>query len=66
MIVRVRTCLAREFPNIRSKVDRLFNGPPVGWAVQLRVTGPDRGEVRRIAGEVADVMRATPDRQQRS
>jgi multidrug efflux pump subunit AcrB len=60
VLVEVREMLAADFPNIRFKADRLFNGPPVGWAVQVRVTGPDRGEVRRIADEVATVMRATP------
>ncbi|KAB2919230.1 MAG: efflux RND transporter permease subunit [Hyphomicrobiaceae bacterium] len=59
-LVRVRALLAEEFPGVRSKADRLFNGPPVGWAVQVRVTGPDREEVRRLAAEVGDVMRATP------
>ncbi len=61
LIVRVRDILARDFPNVRYKADRLFNGPPVGWPVQVRVTGPDRTQVRRLAGEVADVMRATPE-----
>ena len=61
LIVRVRDILARDFPNVRSKADRLFNGPPVGWPVQVRVTGPDHTQVRRLAGEVADVMRATPE-----
>jgi multidrug efflux pump subunit AcrB len=60
-LTRVREILARDFPNIRSKADRLFNGPPVGWAVQVRATGPDRAEVRRLAGEIAEVMRATPE-----
>ncbi len=59
-IKRVREMLARDFPNIRFKADRLFNGPPVGWAVQVRVTGPERGEVRRLAGEIGEIMRATP------
>ena len=59
-------CWRSDFPNVRSKADRLFNGPPVGWAVQVRVTGPDRAEVRRLAGEVADVMRATPQPRQRA
>jgi multidrug efflux pump len=58
---RVREVLAEEFPKVRSKVDRLFNGPPVGWAVQVRVTGPDRNEVRRLAAETAQIMRATPE-----
>jgi multidrug efflux pump subunit AcrB len=60
VIDRVRKLLAEKYPDIRYKVDRLFNGPPVGWPVQLRVTGPDRDEVRRISGEVAQVMRANP------
>jgi multidrug efflux pump subunit AcrB len=61
VLPRVRRMLAADFPNIRAKAERLFNGPPVGWAVQVRVTGPDRAEVRRIADEVAGVMRASPD-----
>ena len=61
VLIRVRETLEQDFPNVRSKADRLFNGPPVGWAVQVRVTGPDRGEVRRLAAQVADVMRGTPE-----
>ena len=60
-LVRVRKVLAQDFPNIRARAERLFNGPPVGWAVQVRVTGPDRTEVRRLADEVAGVMRASPE-----
>lgn len=61
VLVEVREILARDFPNARFKADRLFNGPPVGWPVQIRVTGPDRGEVRRLAAEVGNVMRAVPE-----
>jgi multidrug efflux pump subunit AcrB len=61
VLVVVRETLARDFPNVRFKADRLFNGPPVGWPVQVRVTGPDRGEVHRLGAEVAEVMRATPE-----
>jgi multidrug efflux pump subunit AcrB len=60
-LVHVRAVLAQDFPNIRAKAERLFNGPPVGWAVQVRVTGPDRAEVRRLADQVAGVMRASPE-----
>jgi len=52
LIARLRTTLHDEFPAVRSKVDRLFLGPPVGWAVQMRVIGPDVDKVRQIAGEV--------------
>src|SRR5262245_38210110 len=61
VLVRVRDLLAADFPAVRFKADRLFNGPPVGWPVQIRVTGPDRDEVRRLAAEVGEVMRANPD-----
>jgi multidrug efflux pump subunit AcrB len=60
LLLQVREILARDFPDVRSKADRLFNGPPVGWPVQIRVTGPDRNQVRRLSTEVADVMRANP------
>src|SRR5262245_32270463 len=61
VLVLVREILARDFPSVRFKADRLFLGPPVGWPVQVRVTGPDRTEVRRQAAEVANVMRANPN-----
>lgn len=52
LIAHLRTVLHDEFPSVRSKVDRLFLGPPVGWAVQMRVMGPDSQKVRQIADEV--------------
>ncbi|OYW67661.1 MAG: ACR family transporter, partial [Bosea sp. 12-68-7] len=35
-------------------------GPPVGWPVQYRVTGPDIAEVRGIAMKLAQVVAANP------
>jgi multidrug efflux pump subunit AcrB len=52
VIARTRAALAANFPEVRFKVEQLSLGPPVGWAIQLRVQGPDRAEVRRIADEV--------------
>jgi len=60
VIDRLRGVLQSDFPAVRFKVERLFLGPPVGWAVQLRVQGPDRDEVRRIADEVKKVAAAHP------
>ncbi len=60
LVARIREIVGSDFPTIRFKVDKLFNGPPVGWAVQMRVTGPDRVEVRRIADEVTKGFRADP------
>ncbi|QRM53284.1 efflux RND transporter permease subunit [Sinorhizobium sp. BG8] len=60
LIVKLRTILSEDFPSIRSKVDRLFLGPPTGWPVQLRVIGSDRQEVRRIADEVKAKFEENP------
>ncbi|MCV3735239.1 efflux RND transporter permease subunit (plasmid) [Rhizobium sp. TRM96647] len=60
LIVKLRSILAADFPSIRSKVDRLFLGPPTGWPVQMRVTGPDRDEVRRIADQVKAKFQENP------
>ncbi|MEN9356313.1 MAG: hypothetical protein RL695_484 [Pseudomonadota bacterium] len=48
---------ATDFPQVRSAVNRLSNGPPVGFPVLFRVSGPDIREVRRIAHEVEARMR---------
>ncbi|TBA91930.1 efflux RND transporter permease subunit [Rhizobium ruizarguesonis] len=61
LIVKLRTILAEDFPDIRGKVDRLFLGPPTGWPVQMRVMGPDRQEVREIADQVKARFQANPE-----
>ena len=44
--------------SLRTRVLRLENGPPVGFPVLFRVSGEDLGELRRVAEEVATVMRS--------
>ncbi|QRM44087.1 efflux RND transporter permease subunit [Rhizobium sp. BG4] len=61
LITKLRTILAEDFPDIRGKVDRLFLGPPTGWPVQMRVMGPDRQEVRRIADQVKAKFAENPE-----
>lgn len=60
LIAKLRMILAEDFPSIRAKVDRLFLGPPTGWPVQMRVMGPDREEVRRIADQVKTKFQENP------
>ena len=50
-----------DFTELRGRVTRLENGPPVGFPVQFRVMGEDIPTVRRIARDVASVMRANAD-----
>lgn len=49
-----------DFPEIRTRVLELQNGPPIGFPVQFRVSGEDIPTVRALATQVADVMRANP------
>src|SRR6185503_7029252 len=59
-IVRARLLrlFEEDFAELRGRVNRLENGPPVGFPVQFRVIGEDKREIRRIAEEVAGAMRA--------
>ena len=47
-----------RFPAARTRVQRLENGPPVGFPVQFRVSGEDIPTIRALAEQVAVVMRA--------
>jgi multidrug efflux pump subunit AcrB len=53
---KLETVLAEEFPQVVSRVSPLELGPPVGWPLQYRVSGPDKDEVRRLSQELAQVI----------
>jgi multidrug efflux pump subunit AcrB len=48
--------LAEEFPSVVSRVSPLELGPPVGWPVQYRVSGPDLSQVRTIALQLGQIL----------
>lgn len=50
----------QQFPDLRARVTRLENGPPVGYPVQFRVTGEHIEKVRALARAVADKVRENP------
>ncbi len=49
--------MQEQFPELRARITRLENGPPVGYPVQFRVTGEHISEVRKLARQVAAVVR---------
>jgi multidrug efflux pump len=53
--------LRTEYSSVRTRISRLENGPPIGFPVQFRVSGPEIGTVRQLSQEVAEVMRANAD-----
>ncbi len=55
---RLEQALEAEFPSVAGRVYPLELGPPVGWPLQYRVSGPEPGQVREIAFRVAQAMGA--------
>jgi multidrug efflux pump subunit AcrB len=58
---KLENVLTNEFPNLVSRVSTLELGPPVGWPVRYRVSGPDISKVRDIALKLAQVIAAHSD-----
>ncbi len=61
---KLERTLAEEFPGAVSRIVPLELGPPVGWPVQYRVSGPDITQVRDIALRLAQIV-ATDARSRR-
>ncbi len=56
--LRMAELLATEFPEVRSRVKLLPNGPPVPYPVQFRVLGSDAAVLRGWADQAKEVVRA--------
>ena len=61
---RLEKLLRDEFPEVISRISPLELGPPVGWPLQWRVSGPDKDEVAKIAQQVAQVIGGNSDARQ--
>ncbi len=53
--LKLEKALAEQFPDIVARISPLELGPPVGWPLQYRVSGPDKDEVRKIALDLAGI-----------
>jgi len=58
---KLPTILATEFPEVRTRVKLLPNGPPVPYPVQFRIVGDDVTTLRHWAEEAKTMMRAHAD-----
>ena len=63
---KLEKLLADEFPSVVAGSHPLELGPPVGWPVQYRVSGPDIAQVREIALKLAQVVADKPAGRRRS
>jgi multidrug efflux pump subunit AcrB len=52
--------MSDQMPSVVGRVSPLELGPPVGWPVQYRVSGPDLSQVRSIALRLAEVLGGDP------
>ena len=61
---RILAALQRpEFEQVVSRVTPLELGPPVGWPLKFRVSGPDAARVRDFAQSFASLLGNTPTAQ---
>ena len=58
--VRLARLLSERFPEAVTRLSALELGPPVGWPLQYRVSGPEPERVRDIAYRVASVIASDP------
>ena len=58
---RLEKTLRHDFGDLITRVSPLELGPPVGWPLKYRVSGPDIGRVRDIAVALAGLLGSNPD-----
>jgi multidrug efflux pump len=56
--------LTEEFPEAISRVSPLELGPPIGWPLQYRLTGPDPEVLRARALDLASLVASYPNARQ--
>jgi multidrug efflux pump len=57
---RARLELAAEFPEVRARVNKLGTGPSEPGLVEVRVSGPERGQLMKVANEIKSAMFRIP------
>ena len=55
---KLEAILEERFPEVTGRVYPLELGPPVGWPIQFRLSGPDEDVLRGLALEFADKVAA--------
>ncbi|MEM8932940.1 MAG: efflux RND transporter permease subunit, partial [Acidobacteriota bacterium] len=52
---------AEHHPDLQVQLSRIENGPPVGYPIQVRISGPDLDGLYRVADEVTAHLNNLPD-----
>lgn len=56
IIPAVQKFLVERHPDLSNQITRLENGPPVGYPIQIRISGPDIENLYRLANEVTEKL----------
>jgi multidrug efflux pump subunit AcrB len=57
---KLERLLQDDFPGVVTRTVPLELGPPVGWPVQYRISGPDVSDVRDVAFRLAQIVASDP------
>lgn len=58
---RLEKLVASEFPDLVIRVSSLELGPPVGWPLKYRITGPNVSKVRELSLQLASQLGLHPE-----
>ena len=58
---RLEAALLEKLPEAVVRITPLELGPPVGWQIQYRVSGPDPYEVRELSDKLGGILGTSPD-----
>jgi multidrug efflux pump subunit AcrB len=61
VIARLEKAFDKDFHGLMARVTPLEMGPPVGWPLKFRVSGPDPVKTRELARAFAQVLGENPD-----
>ncbi len=60
VVARLKRALPAQIAGARLTIQQLETGPPVGLPVQVRILGPDTEQLRRLGGQVKNLLRGIP------
>ncbi|MCW5580378.1 MAG: efflux RND transporter permease subunit, partial [Luteimonas sp.] len=60
VIARLEKAFARDFDGLMARVTPLELGPPVGWPLKFRVSGPEAWKARELAHAFAQMLGKNP------
>ncbi len=61
IIAGITAYAAENHPDLQLQLLRIENGPPVGYPIQIRLSGPDIEPLYRIAEEVTSYLTSLPE-----